>query len=318
LVFAKKIKMNKSGDKSERLRKARRITSLRGAIALVLGNTNQFGKLFSQSVLSPVWFRGHSDASWRLEPGIFRRGENGDYLFDEYNMLGEMRLMRPLEADQYPTTFDWLVMCQHYGLPTRLLDWSESVLVGLFFAIHDDSVDGALFALKPALLNQYATMSRRRSFCLPTYPDAMVRADQSICASIDEVIARVNDRWRATAYYATYLDRSGGEKRLREVAHLPVAVYPPRNNARIVQQSGMFTVHGGAVPSVSHQADYGEAVPLETIKVGGSEILTRFVIPAASKQRIRADLARLGVHHGALFPEFESQARHLRDKWTRR
>ena len=297
--------------------KVRRITSVRGAIALVLGNTSQFAKLFSRAILSPIWFRGHSDARWQLEPGIFRRGINGNYLFDEYNMLGEMRLMRPLEADNYPTTFDWLVMCQHYGLPTRLLDWSESVLVALFFAIHNDAVDGALFALQPHLLNQHATFSRHGNLCLPTYPDAIVRTDQSVCASMDEVIDRVNDRFGKTAYHMKFIETFGGEKRLREVALLPVAVYPPRNNARIVQQSGMFTLHGGAVPSLSHRPDYGEAVALDAIKVEGSELLTRFVIPAESKQRIRRDLARLGIHYGALFPEFESQSRHLRDKWTR-
>ena len=296
--------------------KTRQVTSVRGAIGLVLGKKSQFGWLFGGG-LAPVWFRGHSDARWPLEPGILRRDASGEYLFDEYNMLGEMRLMRPLEAESYPTTFDWLVMCQHYGLPTRLLDWTESVIVALFFAVHNDSVDGALFALNPLLLNQQTTLSRHRTLCLPTYPDAVLRADQSVCGSIDEVIDRVNAGFGRIAYHAKFIERFGGAERLREIAPLPVAVYPPRNNARIVQQSGMFTLHGGAVPSRSHDADFGQAVPLETIRAGRSEIVTRFVIPAASKQRIRTDLGRLGIHYGALFPEFESQARYLREKWAR-
>src|SRR5262249_16700328 len=222
------------------------------------------------------------------------------------------------EADSYPSTFDWLVMCQHYGLPTRLLDWSESVLVALFFAIQNDSVDGALFALQPFLLNQHTTYRRNWRIGHPTYPDAVLRADQSVCASIKEVINRVQDRFGKTAYSAESIEQFGGEKRLREVALLPVAIYPPRNNVRIVQQSGMFTLHGGAVPSLrhNHPHNYDEAVPIEAIKVKDSEILTKFVIPAESKQRIRTDLARLGIHHGALFPEFESQAHYLRDRWT--
>ena len=283
---------------------------------MVLGDKSEFGRLFVTAALSPIWFRGHSDARWQLEPGIFRRDPDGHYLFDEYNMLGEMRLMRPLEAESYPTTFDWLVMCQHYGLPTRLLDWSESILVALFFALQNDSVDGALFALKPNLLNRYATFSRHSNLCLPNYPDAVLRADQSVTASLDEVIDRVNARFGNIAYFAKFMEKSGGEKRLREVAHLPVAVYPPRNNARIIQQGGMFTLHGGPVPSRSHAADHGEAATLESIKDKGPSILTRFVIPADSKRRLRTDLTRLGIHYGALFPEFESQARHLRDKWS--
>jgi hypothetical protein len=295
--------------------KARRLTSVRGAINLILGDNSEFGRWFSDVSLPPVWFRGHSDARWKLEPGIFRRGKDGEYLYDEYNMLMEMRLMRPLEVEAYPTTFEWLVMCQHYGLPTRLLDWSESVIVALFFTTHDDSKDGALFALHPYGLNRQTTFARRKHLCLPTYPDAIVRSDQSICGSLAQVIDRVRDSFGQLDYTAKYIESFGGPERLREVANLPVAVYPPRNNARIVQQSGMFTLHGGTVPSRSHHADFGEAIPLEDIMDGA--LLTKFVIPAESKQRIRTDLARLGIHYGALFPEFESQAHHLRDKWTR-
>ena len=295
-----------------------RITSVRGAVARVLGSTSEFGRLFSGSILSPVWFRGQASHRWPLEPGIFRRGRNGVYRFDEYQMLGEMRLMRPLEAQTYPTTFDWLVMCQHYGLPTRLLDWTESILIALLFAAEDDDVDGVLFVLKPWLLNSRTALHRRKNLCLPTYPDAILRADQSVCASLEEVVDRLKHTFGRTPFYGKYIETLGGEKRIREVANLPVAVYPPRNNARIVQQSGMFTLHGGMVPSQSHRPDYGEHVSLESLRQELPDVLKRFVVPAATKPRIRSDLARLGIHHGALFPEFEAQARHLRDKWSRR
>lgn len=51
----------------------------------------------------------------------------------------------------------WLTLMQHYGLPTRLLDWSESPLVALYFALSSDEdakTDAAVWVLNPMRLNK--------------------------------------------------------------------------------------------------------------------------------------------------------------------
>lgn len=49
----------------------------------------------------------------------------------------------------------WLTLMQHYGLPTRLLDWSESPLVALYFALSSqEDKDAAVWALNPMKLNK--------------------------------------------------------------------------------------------------------------------------------------------------------------------
>src|SRR5262249_39550766 len=51
--------------------------------------------------------------------------------------------------------FGWLFLAQHYGLPTRLLDWSENPLVAAYFAVTDiPDDDGCIWALWPDGLNQ--------------------------------------------------------------------------------------------------------------------------------------------------------------------
>jgi hypothetical protein len=47
---------------------------------------------------------------------------------------------------------DWLIIAQHHGVPTTLLDWTTNPLKALFFAIEDPSLDdedGAVWAFEP-------------------------------------------------------------------------------------------------------------------------------------------------------------------------
>lgn len=98
-------------------------------------------------------FRGQADRSWIIKPSIYRFSDFKRYqtTFYEKQLIGA----KPPKADP-PLThtnyeLEWLMVCQHYEIPTRLVDWSTDILSALFFACYGEdemSKDGALYICK--------------------------------------------------------------------------------------------------------------------------------------------------------------------------
>ena len=86
-------------------------------------------------------FRGMSDHRWQLLPSIARQPLITEET--EYNMVKELMLLYPKEFANISSNFDLLAKMQHYGLPTRLLDFTTNPLVALYFACHKEKKDSA-------------------------------------------------------------------------------------------------------------------------------------------------------------------------------
>jgi len=123
------------------------------------------------------WWRGQVDSAWNLLPKALRAEKRSDDNAFEHK----------LEADRYISIFkskartrlgllqtniqpnnnvEWVSVAQHHGLPTWLLDWSESSLTGLFFAVSSigngnnlEEKDAALWRIDPRQLNAQNTIS---------------------------------------------------------------------------------------------------------------------------------------------------------------
>lgn len=160
------------------------------------------------------FFRGHADATWPLLPGLARADAStaatlfrGLYRLESslyFRFTSRAGSLLRNREDSWSNLFEM----QHHGLPTRLLDWSRSFSVALYFALQDAATDAAVWMLDPFELNE-------RTFATRMVPDPS----------------------ELTAYDKWFLvDKP-------ELRYSVIALEPPANSPRILGQRGAFTLH---------------------------------------------------------------------------
>jgi hypothetical protein len=174
-------------------------------------------------------------------------------------------------------TDQWLFLAQHVGLPTRLLDWTEGALTGLYFAVHSEEPGGCVVWMLNALeLNHACTEGRSPSKQFPlTWYDPK---DGTLNAGFENIAGA----WEG--------DRRGTQ--------LPIAVLPTNIHPRMSVQRSCFTVQGRDKRSLVEQ------VPA---------LLKRYEIEASQRATMQEDLRLLGINHSTMWPNLDGLANELSD-----
>ncbi len=182
-----------------------------------------------------IWFRGHSDNTWKLAPSVFRKHLDHQY---EFNLAQNFMLQSPARCSDTPNLgrYDlWLSLMRHSGLHTRLLDWSESLLVACFFAVGTSNIerDGGIWMVCPTILNQntdntngiHMLYAIRDSKCVK---NAFVRrvqsADQIVAAIPTEVSVHMmmqSSRFTVHNSHKPLEEYSSGEQFLQKAVIAP-------------------------------------------------------------------------------------------------
>ena len=100
-------------------------------------------------------YRGQSDSGWVLCSSLYRffesKGVNSEYraIFESKAVENFKENLALYNYDKYHalSDIDAMVVMQHYGCPTRLLDWTLSPYIALYFIVHDIISEGTLYVL---------------------------------------------------------------------------------------------------------------------------------------------------------------------------
>jgi hypothetical protein len=233
----------------------------------------------SASTTGTLWYRGASNASYGLLPRLYRsNGTAGELVGLEREMLAQFRSRsQPYLDNRSHTPWGYLFIMQHYGVPTRLLDWSENALIALYFALSaaaakEFPTDAAVWVLDACAWN------------VATFPGM----DTPGMALHAENMSLLN---------------YGPDRELDQMAGGVAAMHALYNNPRIAAQRGVFTVFGR------------EKDTMETLfehEGFDSALLTRLRIPQAALQLMYTELRLLGFRESMIYPDLTGLAKEIR------
>jgi hypothetical protein len=253
-------------------------------------------KARNPSATSPAnWYRGHGQAkSFKLLPTLYRHPKIkklSDLLDMERKMLDDFRRQNVLH--QFSSTalpgddwrFELLFYMQHYGVPTRLLDWSLNPFIALYFALTDSPAvggakkkeDAAVWVLDPHAWNRRALdeLAWDRGPAMPT----------------DKEIASYHPK-------ATYAATD-----IQNVYPRPVALIGVANNARMFAQKGAFTIFCKST------------IPMDTMyhkETFPPDCLLKIVIQHSNVVAMLEKLVSIGYTDSVSYPDLFGLAREIR------
>lgn len=232
------------------------------------------------------WYRGCGDDCFELKPSLYRHPEISDaaHLFksetdilNRFKQRSSLYLSTPINENDLSTLF----IMQHFGVPTRLLDWTENPYIALFFALTDTKYDcsaGSLVYKSNAVvwvLDPNAWNNKALDFDPPPGIIYSLQSEEYLNGYMPGKIQKPD----------------------------PIALFGVYNNARIAAQRGVFTLFGSNTKPMEH---------IYTEHSYPQDCLLKLVIKKETIGSLLQSLLRIGVTDSAVYPDLEGLAKELK------
>lgn len=236
-----------------------------------------------------LWFRGQPSETYALLPKIARDpARTVQDIWDRESRL--LARFRERSLPYLPAVsasaglLEQLFSMQHYGIDTRLLDWSENLLIAAYFATSSDRLGDdqandpdsrpTIWTLDPVKWNEHVK--------------ALIDTPIEILTVADEASVR----WAPAANTSESLAWRAKE---------PVAVYGTHNSPRIVAQRGAFTLHGTEMSPLDQMAAH---------EAGLAGVIRKYVYDGTCRE-LHQELSFVGFTESMIYPDLAHLAREL-------
>jgi hypothetical protein len=225
-------------------------------------------------------FRGQTNEEHGLKSSLDRDFEEFNPIHPKPNLerilLREFKRSAHLYASDLPNkndTVEWMSLMRHYGGPTRLLDWTYSFYIALFFAVEKAKGDSAVWALDSKKWN--------------------AMAEEILKIRKGETFKPGKDRKTFDRYFMK-----------PEQGPIVYPVNPFRLNQRATIQQSIFMC-----PS---HVDLTFEDNLISQQSKGEILLRKFIIRSDDRKGVLKDLYSMNITRATLFPGLEGYARSLK------
>lgn len=265
---------------------------------------------------SRVWaFRGVKDSDYALEPSVERHARSKGMDWAALESLVSSEFKARARAHLAPSLIPedeltWLALMQHYAVPTRLLDFTYSPYVALYFGIRNSRKATKGKHLRLYAVNVTALNSRFERVAYEAEREGKGEEPRQVSFDPDTFGTDRDFLMAETEGLLKLIVNSmtaeGKRRRLLNSTGAACATAPPAFNPRLASQQGLFLLN------CAEQLNLGESL----VKMMDNRRVwqTTVDIPLAIAPKIEEKLFNMNIHDQSLFPDLEGLSGFIRQK----